>query len=202
MSQPPAAQPAASGFELVLRIDPSIYDGRFANNGWLQELPKPLTKVTWDNVAIVSPNTAQQIGGTIGGAVKGREHYVPLIDITNQQGQTVRAPLWIMPGQPDGVVTVHLGYGRQAKVGSYSSTGAADDVVGFDAYRIRTSFEPWYTNGVRVTNTGLDHPLATTQLHFNLEDPRFSTNERDIVRTETLEEFLNGQKPKENEEHF
>jgi MoCo/4Fe-4S cofactor protein with predicted Tat translocation signal len=197
----PTQQPAAGTFELVFRTDPSIYDGRFANNGWLQELPKPLTKVTWDNVAIVSPNTAQQIVGerSTGGAVKGREHYVPLVDITTQQGNTVRAPLWIMPGQPDGVVTVHLGYGRPGP-GSYS--GTVGEVVGFDAYKLRTSYEPWQTSGVRVTNTGLDYQIATTQLHFNLEDPRFSTDERDVVRTETLEEFLHGKKPKENEEHF
>jgi molybdopterin-containing oxidoreductase family iron-sulfur binding subunit len=195
---PPAQQAAAGTFELVFRTDPSIYDGRFANNGWLQELPKPLTKVTWDNVAIVSPNTAQQIAGETSnrGAVKGREHYVPLVDITNRQGQTVRAPLWIMPGQPDGVVTIHLGYGRPGP-GSYS--GTLGDVVGFDAYLIRTAFEPWSTNGVRVTNTGLDYQIATTQLHFNLEDPRFSTEERDVVRSETLEHFLHGEKHEEHE---
>jgi MoCo/4Fe-4S cofactor protein with predicted Tat translocation signal len=195
----PASQPAAGTYELVFRTDPSIYDGRFANNGWLQELPKPLTKVTWDNVAIVSPNTAQQIAAenSVRGAVKGREHYVPLVDITTPHGQTVRAPLWIMPGQPDGVVTIHLGYGRQAGAGSYS--GPRDEGVGFDAYKIRTSFEPWWMSGVRVANTGLDYQLATTQLHFNLEDPKFSTEERDVVRTETLEQFLHGEKPKENE---
>ena len=196
--QTPAASQAAAGtYELVFRTDPSIYDGRFANNGWLQELPKPLTKVTWDNVAIVSPNTAQQIAADnpIRGAVKGREHYVPLVDITSPHGQTVRAPLWTMPGQPDGVVTVHLGYGRQAVVGSYS--GPRDEVIGFDAYQIRTTFEPWWMSGVRVTNTGLDYQLATTQLHFNLEDPKFSTEKRDIVRTETLDEFLHGEKHEE-----
>src|SRR4030095_9591652 len=119
---PAAQQPAAGTFELVFRTDPSIYDGRFANNGWLQELPKALTKVTWDNVAIVSPNSAKQIASVDnnGGAVKGREHYVPLVEIATQQGQKVTAPLWIMPGQPDGVITVHLGYGRRlaGKVGS------------------------------------------------------------------------------------
>jgi molybdopterin-containing oxidoreductase family iron-sulfur binding subunit len=197
----PAPQPAAGTFELVYRTDPSIYDGRFANNGWLQELPKPLTKVTWDNVAIVSPNTAQQIIGrnTNGsGAAKGREHYVPLVDITTQQGNTVRAPIWILPGQADEVVTVHLGYGRRlaGRVGS-----APGEQVGFDAYQIRTSFEPWSTRGVRVTNTGLEYVLATTQLHFNLEDPRFSTEERDVVRSETLEEFLHGEKHEEEHAH-
>jgi Fe-S-cluster-containing dehydrogenase component len=192
----PAQQPAAGTFELVFRTDPSIYDGRFANNGWLQELPKPLTKITWDNVAIISPNSAQQlVGHTYNrGAVKGREHYVAVVDLVSPQGQKVTAPLWIMPGQPDGVVTVHLGYGRRlaGRVGN----------VGFNAYAIRTSYAPWYTTGVQVRPTAADYPLATTQLHFNLEDPEFSRNERDIVRTETLEEFLHGEKPKENEEHF
>src|SRR6185369_10912775 len=194
----PAPQPAAGTFELVFRTDPSIYDGRFANNGWLQELPKPLTKVTWDNVAIVSPDTAQRIAGESSnrGAVKGREHYVPLVDITSAHGGTVRAPLWIMPGQPEGVVTVHLGYGRPGP-GSYS--GNTGDLVGFDAYSIRTSFEPWSMSGVRVTNPGIDYQLATTQLHFNLEDPRFATEDRDVVRSETLEHFLHGEKHEEHE---
>ncbi len=194
----PAQPPAAGTFELIFRTDPSVYDGRFANNGWLQELPKPLTKVTWDNVAILSPNSARQIALEIRGAVKGREHYVPLVDITNQHGQTVRAPLWIMPGQPDGVVTIHLGYGRRlaGRVGS-----APGEQVGFDAYKIRTSFEPWYASGVRVQDAGIEYVLATTQLHFNLEDPRFSTEERDIVRSDTLEHFLRGDKHAEEHEH-
>ena len=187
--QTASAQPAAGAFELVFRTDPSIHDGRFANNGWLQELPKALTKVTWDNVAIVSPNSAQQIANATnnGGATKGREHYVPLVEITSQ-GQKITAPLWIMPGQPDGVVTVHLGYGRRlaGKVGS----GNEGELVGFDAYKIRTAGAPWFTTGATVTNTGRDYQLATTQLHFNLEDPKFSTEERDIVRSQTLEEFL------------
>ena len=191
-------EPAGSGFELVFRTDPSIYDGRFANNGWLQELPRPLTKVTWDNVAVVSPNSAQQIAGNNdnGGAIKGREHYVPVVAITNGQGQSVEAPLWIMPGQPDGVITVHLGYGRRlaGKVGSGEiGMGAPNEIVGFDAYKIRNSFAPWFTTGVQVRQVTGDHLLATTQLHFNLEDPRFSTEERDVVRSQTLEQFLHGE---------
>ena len=199
----PQQSPAASGnFELVFRTDPSIYDGRFANNGWLQELPKPLTKVTWDNVALVSPNTARGISGLTdeGGAIKGREHYVPVVDIVNQQGTAVRAPLWIMPGQPDGVVTVHLGYGRRlaGRVGS----GSPGQTVGFDAYRLRTSYEPWFSTGIRLRATTEQHLLATTQLHFNLEDPQFSTQQRDVVRSETLEEFLSGTtKHEEGHEH-
>jgi MoCo/4Fe-4S cofactor protein with predicted Tat translocation signal len=198
MSQPPTAQPAAAGFELVFHIDPSLYDGRFANNGWLQELPKPLTKVTWDNVAIVSPNSAKQIAGISdnGGAVKGREHYVPVVEITNQHGQKILAPLWIMPGQLDGVVTVHLGYGRRlaGRVG-----GTQAQPVGFDAYQIRNSFEPWFSSGVQVRAAGDEHVLATTQLHFTLEDPNFSKEERDVVHSATLTEFLNGSGAKQKE---
>jgi molybdopterin-containing oxidoreductase family iron-sulfur binding subunit len=204
--QTPAQQPATGGgFELVFRTDPSIYDGRYANNGWLMELPRPLTKVTWDNVAIISANSAKQLTNqdNNGDAVKGREHYVPVVDITSQ-GQTIQAPLWIMPGQPDSVITIHLGYGRRlaGRVGSGQIGHAApNQIVGFDAYRIRTSFAPWYMPGVQVRRGAGDHLLATTQLHFNLEDPKFSTEERDVVRSQTLEEFLKGEKPKETEDH-
>ena len=200
--QTQSPQPASGGFELVFRTDPSIYDGRFANNGWLQELPKPLTKVTWDNVAIISPNSAQQLIGrtSVRGAVKGREHYVPVVEISNQHDGKIEAPVWIMPGQPDGVVTVHLGYGRRlaGRVGS----GSHGEVVGFDAYKLRNSFAPWFDTGIQVRATPAEYPLATTQLHFNFEDPNFSTEERDIVRSETLEQFLHGEKPKEDERHF
>ena len=203
--QTPAQPPPAGGFELVFRTDPSIYDGRFANNGWLQELPRPLTKVTWDNVAVVSPNSAQQLTGEDdnGGAVKGREHYVPVVAITNPQGQSIEAPLWIMPGQPDGVITVHLGYGRRlaGKVGSGEiGMGTQNEIVGFDAYKIRTSFAPWFIAGAQVRRVTGDHLLATTQLHFNLEDPNFSTEERDVVRSQTLEQFLHGE-VHEDEKH-
>jgi molybdopterin-containing oxidoreductase family iron-sulfur binding subunit len=204
--QSPAQQPAAGGFELVFRTDPSIFDGRFTNNGWLMELPRPLTKITWDNVAVVSPRSAQQLTSVDnnGDAIKGREHYVPVVEIVNPQGQSVQAPLWIMPGQPDGVITVHLGYGRRlaGSVGSGKiGYGAPNEIVGFDAYKIRTSFAPWYVPGVQVRRVAGDHLLATTQLHFNLEDPKFSTEERDVVRSQTLEEFLHGGERHEDEAH-
>ena len=199
-NQNQSSRPATSGnFELIFRPDPSVYDGRFANNGWLQELPKPLTKVTWDNVALLSPNSAQALtGGTKPeNAVKGREHYVPLVEIVDQQGRTLRVPVWVMPGQPDNVITIHLGYGRRlaGRVGS----GTQDQPIGFDAYSIRTAYEPWFNSGVQVRGTTGQHVLATTQLHFNLEDPNFSTQQRDVVRSETLEEFLNGPKHEEHE---
>ncbi|HYJ45603.1 MAG TPA: hypothetical protein VEV81_03245, partial [Pyrinomonadaceae bacterium] len=110
-SPTPSPQPPASGFEIVFRTDPSVYDGRFANNGWLQELPKPMSKLTWDNVALLSPATAQRLGVTkkIGGY--GGDIYTDTVKIT-YAGRSVVAPVWITPGQPDDVVTVHLGFGR------------------------------------------------------------------------------------------
>ena len=196
-----ASAAAANGYELVYRTDPSIYDGRFANNGWLQELPKPLTKLTWDNVAIVSPNTAQSIAGVSinRGAVQGREHYVPLIDIVSPQGKTITAPMWIMPGQPDNVITIHLGYGR--RLAGLVGGNPDEAAIGFDAYKLRTAFEPWFVKGVQARNTGREYPLATTQLHFNLEDPNFSNQPRDVVRSQTLEEFLHGDHHADKHEH-
>ena len=188
---PAQSQPA---LEVIFRPDPSIYDGRFANNGWLQELPKPLTKVTWDNAILISPNTAQQIYGVRdnGGSTVGREHYVHSVDLVDDQGRTARGPLWIMPGQPDNVLTVFLGYGRRlaGRVGNSSE----NHLVGFDAYRVRTSDAPWSSNRIQVRKTTEQWVLATTQQHFMLEDPNFRTDERDILRSQTLEEFLKGEK--------
>jgi MoCo/4Fe-4S cofactor protein with predicted Tat translocation signal len=184
-----------SAFEIVFRTDPTIYDGRFANNGWLQELPKPLTKLTWDNAALVSPNTAKQLGlsKTIG--KKGGDIYVDTLKIT-YQGRTIsdRVPTWITPGHPDGVITIHLGYGRKL-------AGRVGTPHGFSAYDIRTSDSPWSGQGVQVEKAGGDpFLLAVTQLHFNLEDRDFSKEDRDVLRTQTLEEYLHG-KHEGHEEH-
>ena len=113
----PTAAPAASaapapaaktGLEIIFRPDPHVLDGRFANNAWLQELPKPLSKVTWDNVAYISPKTAEA-------------HGIPVFRVGNDdqqmltvsyQGRTFDAPVWVLPGTADDVVVVHFGYGR------------------------------------------------------------------------------------------
>ncbi|MBA3512858.1 MAG: TAT-variant-translocated molybdopterin oxidoreductase [Pyrinomonadaceae bacterium] len=167
--------PAPGTYEVVFRTDPSIFDGRFANNGWLQELPKPLTKLTWDNAALVSPDTAKRMGleNTIGW--KGGEVLVDNITI-HHRGQSITCPTWIMPGQPDDVITLHLGYGRQR-------AGRVGSKRGFNAYTIRTSDSPWTAAGVKVEKALGQFQLAVTQLHFNMEG-------RDILRTNTLEEYL------------
>jgi MoCo/4Fe-4S cofactor protein with predicted Tat translocation signal len=198
-SQPQAPGSSGGNFEVVIRTDPSIYDGRFANNGWLQELPKPLTKITWDNVAVVSPNSAFQLAGVRdnGGSTIGREHYVPMVEIKSQQGATVNAPLWILPGHADGVITIYLGFGRGLK--GRVATATDGSPIGYDAYQLRTSFEPWFTSA-QVSKISGQHMLATTQLHFNMEDPNFSKEERDIVRSETIETFHGKPRAEKEEE--
>jgi molybdopterin-containing oxidoreductase family iron-sulfur binding subunit len=178
------------GFEVVFRCDPTIYDGRFANNGWLQELPKPLTKITWDNAALVSPNTAKQLGITKTIGKKGGDIYVDTLKITHQ-GRTISAavPTWITPGHPDGVITIHLGYGRRL-------AGRVGNLHGFNAYEIRTADSPWSAQSVQIEKVSAEHQLAVTQLHFNMEDRNFSNEDRDVLRTENLEDYVSGKHEK------
>nr|MBA3248321.1 TAT-variant-translocated molybdopterin oxidoreductase [Pyrinomonadaceae bacterium] len=183
---PPPVASGGNALEIVFRPDPTIYDGRFANNGWLQELPKPLTKLTWDGVAFISPATARQFG--LGNAnnitSKGQETLADILRL-DFRGRQVAFPVWIMPGQPDGVVTIPLGYGRwrAGRVGTITE-GKPDNLSGFqNAYMIRTSDALWSGVGLNIANTGETYPLASTQLHFNIED------EREIIRAGTLEEY-------------
>ncbi len=186
--------PAPGSFEVVFRPDASIYDGRFANNGWLQELPKPLTKVTWDNVALVSPNTAKKLGLAAAAYEErdhGRECYVDTIKLSlrNQTiGQTV--PAWIMPGQPDDVITVQMGYGRKTSERMWEKIPDPDPVLpkgGYDAYQIRFSDQPWSATGASVSKAAERYLLATTQAHFLMTDPE--GNQRDILRVHSIEEY-------------
>ncbi|PYT02073.1 MAG: hypothetical protein DMF65_07565 [Acidobacteria bacterium] len=189
------ANGGAGAFEIVFRTDPSIYDGRFANNGWLQELPKPLTKLTWDNVAVISPATAERlgVGDTPDGAVawdspkrvnritaKGGELRAEVLRL-NFKGRQVNAPVFILPGQPDDVMTVHLGYGRK-KSGRVGGNEHDKSVRGFNAYDLRTSDALWSGTGLGVEKTGEDYPLASTQIHFQMEG-------RDIVRHGTFADW-------------
>ncbi len=172
--------PKPSTFELIFRPDPTIYDGRFGNNGWLQELPKPLTKLTWDNVALVSPATAKKMGVTPQNyerGKKGREAYVDTIKLTHRD-QTIskNVPVWIMPGQPDDVITIHLGYGR-------GRAGRVGNEQGFNAYEIRYADGPWAASGAQVSKTNEQYELGATQIHFSMEG-------RDLLREGTLEEYL------------
>src|SRR5436190_5735975 len=189
-----SATAAVGSYEVVFRPHPSIYDGRFANNGWLQELPKPLTKVTWDNVALVSSNTARKLGLSPQAYEErdhGRECYVDTIKLSlrNQTiSQTV--PAWIMPGQPDDVITVQLGYGRKTSERMWEHIADPDSPLpkgGYNAYDIRFSDQPWSATGASVAKAVERYLLATTQAHFMMTDPQ--GNDRDILRVHNIEEY-------------
>jgi molybdopterin-containing oxidoreductase family iron-sulfur binding subunit len=169
------------GLELMFQPDPTIYDGRFANNGWLQELPKPITALTWDNAALMSPATAKTLGVSVDGYEHGGEHGGFRTDVIELEvdGRTVRAPVWPMPGHADGAITIYLGYGRQnaGRVG-----GTPEHPVGFNAYVLRTSEHPWFRPGLKARKTGERYPIACTQAHQLMEN-------RECVRSGTLAEY-------------
>ena len=159
-----AADATDASLELQFVPDPSIWDGRYANNAWLQELPKPLTKLTWDNAVLIAPALAQRLG-------LANEDVVEL----DNRGAKVEAPVWIMPGHADGAVSVSLGYGR-------TRAGRVGDGHGFDAYALRTADSPWFARGLTLRRTGKTYALATTQSHHSMEG-------RDLVRVATLAQF-------------
>jgi molybdopterin-containing oxidoreductase family iron-sulfur binding subunit len=170
------SRPVGELLEVIFVPDPAVYDGRFANNGWLQELPKPVTKLTWDNAALMSPATATALGVRDRiGQRKGGEHgdmIAGVVRIT-VDGREVEAPVWRMPGHADGTITLHLGYGRRR-------VGRVGNEVGFDVNKLRTSAAPYFAAGATVTKVeGKTHTLACTQGHFTMAG-------RDPARSATL----------------
>ena len=153
-----------SQMALLFRPDPTIWDGSYANNGWLQELPKPLTKLTWDNAAMFAPADAARLGVTT----------EDVVELT-LDGRKVRAPVWVLPGQAEGCVTVHFGYGR-------TRGGRVANGAGFDAYALRTTKALWIAEGVQVAKTLQRVTLASTQHHHSMEG-------RDLIRAVTAEEY-------------
>jgi molybdopterin-containing oxidoreductase family iron-sulfur binding subunit len=158
-----ATEPA-NGLEIVFVASPSLHDGRFANDGWLQELPDPLTKLTWDNPALVSPNTADMLG--VAGEDMVRLDY---------GGRSLELPVWILPGMADGVVALTVGYGRQR-------AGRIGSGVGFDTFTVRSSRAPGFDGGASLTRLGRTYPLSATQNHGSMEG-------RPLVRESTLAEL-------------
>jgi molybdopterin-containing oxidoreductase family iron-sulfur binding subunit len=154
---------AAAGMELNFRRDPTVYDGRFVNNGWLQEMPKPMTKLTWDNAVLVAPSTAEQLGVENGDVVEVRH-----------EGRSLRVPAWISPGQAPESMTISVGYGR-------TRAGRVGNGTGFNAYLLRGSNAPHF-GAAEASSTGDDYRLVSTQDHWTLED-------RNVVRSAHLEEF-------------
>jgi MoCo/4Fe-4S cofactor protein with predicted Tat translocation signal len=157
-----SAKPGSpEGLEIVFLPSPALHDGRFANDGWLQELPDPLTKLTWDNPALISPKTAETLGLASGDVVR-----------VDYAGRSLELPVWLLPGMTDGVVALTLGYGR-------SDVGRIGSGVGFNTFTIRSSNAPGFDSGVKLTKLARTYPLSATQEHGSMEG-------RPVVRESTL----------------
>jgi MoCo/4Fe-4S cofactor protein with predicted Tat translocation signal len=148
----PVTPPASGGLEAAFALDPNVHDGRFTNNPWLLEHPQPITHLTWDNAAQLSPSTARRLDLA--------DEDVVLLELG---GRRVRAPVLVVPGHADDAVTLYLGWGRTG------SESLARD-VGFDANALRTARAPWFAPGLSITKVrGERYPLARTQLHNSVE---------------------------------
>jgi MoCo/4Fe-4S cofactor protein with predicted Tat translocation signal len=188
----PVSTTASSGLEVSFRPDPSIYDGRFSNVGWLQELPKQVTNMSWDNAAIMSMGTMSDLKLEESDPVK-----------VSFDGREFIAPALMVPGHPDGAITVHLGFGRGVQAGRVGQG------VGFDAYQIRRSDAPLFVAGVTAVKVPGTYELCITKVHniehrgsfaqHDLEKPLSDKDgvyslagheamERSIIRYATLEE--------------
>jgi molybdopterin-containing oxidoreductase family iron-sulfur binding subunit len=181
----PSASPIEKGkrtevsgaeLEILFRLDVSVRDGRYANNGWLQELPRRFSSLTWDNAALISAELAKGAGLNNG----------DVVELTFRD-RKLRAPVWIQPGQAKNSVTLPLGYGREI-------VGRVGHNVGFNAYALRTSDALWFADGLTIQKTGDRHSLVSTQHHHDVTD-------RGILHDGTLDEFLAdphyAQKPEE-----
>jgi molybdopterin-containing oxidoreductase family iron-sulfur binding subunit len=140
----------ADGSDVVFRVDPTLWDGRYANLGWLQELPKPLTTLTWGNAIAVSPAWARDFTVENGDMLE--------VDVA---GRKVSGPAWIMPGQADNTIGLWFGHGRE-------QAGRVGDGVGYNAYRVQPAAMPWTTKGF-VRKLDRKETLAVTQLHHRME---------------------------------
>jgi MoCo/4Fe-4S cofactor protein with predicted Tat translocation signal len=152
------------GLEIAFRPDPTVWDGQWSNNGWLQELPKPLTKLTWDNAALISPRTAERLGVASGDVIE-----------LAVDGRTVRASAWILPGAAGDTVVAHLGYGRWR--GGSHANGA-----GFSASALRASAGMGHARGLTIRKTGEKRLPAVTQEHHSMEG-------RHLARAGTIGEY-------------
>ncbi len=155
LTQPQPVPAAPEGLAVVIRPDATLYNGSQANNAWLQELPKPLTRLVWDNVLTVSPAFAAREGFQTG-------------DVASLQvdGRRIEGPIWVLPGQADRTVGATLGYGRQVP-------GQLSDGIGYNASVLRGDGDAWVLTGAVLGKTGRTATLATTQDHDTMEGNDF-----------------------------
>jgi molybdopterin-containing oxidoreductase family iron-sulfur binding subunit len=141
--------PSAQNLEVTFYRDSKVDDGRYANNGWMQELPDPITKMTWDNAVLVSRKTAKELGVANGDVVE-----------ISLNGKSVKGPIWVQPGMADYSLGLALGYGRER-------AGRVGNGVGFNAYKIFSG--KYIETGAKISKTGETHVLACTQHHWSME---------------------------------
>ena len=172
-----AAKPANGGYhglELEFHRGHGVYDGRFANNGWLQELPDPISRLTWDNAAAMAPAVAAELGVKQGDLVT-----------LHAGGRRLEACVAVLPGQAHGSVSLALGYGR-------SAAGHVGDDVGFDSYRLRASGAMHFLRDLEVNPTGREYLLAGVQDHYQIDAIGFEERERrlpDLVREGSVADY-------------
>ena len=202
-SVPSLSAPSDDGLEVVFRRDPKLLDGRFSNNAWMQELPDPISKIVWDNVAVMSQATAEELGVDVRRSEDN--FYADHVELT-VNGETAELPVWIQPGHPDGSIAVNLGYGRQLSTtregydtpfwdvtddvdvyndapiaGGIDAEGNPIDVVG-------TNVAPLRPNGARVA-TGAEASKVESEYLIATTQEEGSMQGRPIVRWATLDEF-------------
>jgi MoCo/4Fe-4S cofactor protein with predicted Tat translocation signal len=175
---------AANEIEVVFRPDPTVYDGRFANNGWLQETPKPVTRMCWDNAALMSVKTAADQS----------LNEEDVIEIQTQEGRKLALPVKVVPGMAENSIMVYIGNGR-------TFSGRVGTEVGFNANVLRTSNSPWITTGVKIRKTGDSYRIGFVQSHYTTDGGKKSLEgveaidekdyqyNRGIIRHATLKEF-------------
>jgi len=170
-----APAPSKEALDVVFYRDSKMDDGRNNNNGWLQELPDPITKLTWDNAVLISAATARELGVFTDRNVQNQKFFNFQVEVT-LNGRTISGPVWIQPGMADHTVGLALGYGRE-------KTGRVGTGAGFDAYKLRSSENMYYASGASVKDTGNNsYELATTQSHWSMEG-------RPVVRETSLEQY-------------
>ncbi|MBD3220653.1 4Fe-4S dicluster domain-containing protein [bacterium] len=167
--------PSDDDLELLITADSRLHDGRYADNAWLQEMPDHATKVVWDNVASLSPNTADRLGVRHGDVVE-----------VAWRGRQVELPAYVLPGQASNTVVVTLGYGRE-------DCGPVGRGVGSDCYRLRGQDAPHGGSGATVRKTGRTHELACTQDHHAIDPTGYQEREQRVgalVREGDLDHYL------------
>jgi molybdopterin-containing oxidoreductase family iron-sulfur binding subunit len=168
------APAAMDNLEVVFHAHYCVDDGRYNNNGWLQELPEPITKVAWENLVLLSPKTFEKLG-LVNRTTGSGTTEASLVKVALGEREVI-GPAWVQPGLADGTIGLALGYGRQR-------SGRVGRGAGYDAYRLRTSAALHFATGATLTPTGKLHPVATVQHHWSM-------NGRPVVREANLEQYF------------